>query len=69
MGVGVYEFYSGDEDPRIHESEVKTREDVDNFNAVECSNGCGFWRGSMIENGQCPECGDECNDVEIDDDE
>lgn len=57
----LYPFYKGDEDPRL--SEPDNQDDVDNYSHVECSNGCGFWAGQKIDDGQCPECGSECNEI------
>ena len=57
----LYPFYTGDEDPRL--SEPDNFDDVDNYGHVECSNGCGFWAGQIIDDGHCPECGSECNDI------
>ncbi|MDK9789750.1 hypothetical protein [Vibrio sp. D431a] len=62
----MYDFYNGDDDPRLHESDITTKQDIETLNPVECSNGCGFWRGDNLDNGKCPECGDECYDVDQD---
>lgn len=56
-----YPYYNGDRDPRLYEPE--SQEDVELFDHVECSNGCGYWAGQLINDGMCPECGSECNDV------
>lgn len=62
----MYEFYDGDDDPRLHESDIQSLDDAEMFGAVECENGCGFWRGGRLDNGRCPECGGDTNDVQED---
>ena len=57
----MYEYYNGDADPRLWESEAT--EEGNPYNAVECENGCGYWSGDILNNG-CPECGSDCHDVE-----
>ncbi len=31
--------------------------------SIECPNGCVFWRGDALDNGQCPECGDDTHNL------
>ena len=57
----MYEYYDGDQDPRLWESEAY--QEGNPYGAVECSNGCGFWSGDLLENG-CPECGSDCSEIE-----
>ncbi len=59
----MYEYYSGEEDPHLPESSIQTREEADTFNAVECPNGCGFWRSDILDDGMCPECGDDTHNL------
>lgn len=61
----MFPYYSGHMDPTLYESEVQTTEEVQYLNAVECPNGCGFWRGDLLSEG-CPECGEDCHEVEPD---
>lgn len=56
-----YPYYSGEQDPRLYEP--KDQDDVDSYDHVECSDGCGFWAGQLIDEGQCPECGSECRAI------
>jgi hypothetical protein len=39
----MYDFYVGNEDLRINEYEVQSRDEADMFNFVECPSGLGFW--------------------------
>lgn len=59
----MYDFYHGDDDPRLHEADVSSQEEAELYNAVECPNGCGFWRGDILENSLCPECGDDTHEL------
>ncbi|OEE38270.1 hypothetical protein A1QO_02515 [Vibrio genomosp. F10 str. ZF-129] len=59
----MYDFYDGDDEPRLNDHEVQSRDEADMFNAVECENGCGFWRGDILDNGQCPECGGDTHNL------
>lgn len=36
-----YPYYNGERDPRLGEPD--NADDVELFEHVECSNGCGFW--------------------------
>lgn len=55
-----------EQDPRLSESDVQTQDDIDMFNAVECPNGCGYWKKDLLTNG-CPECEADCHEVVIED--
>ncbi|MGR5451407.1 hypothetical protein ACP3V3_16945 [Vibrio sp. PNB22_3_1] len=56
----MFEYYQGDMDPQL--DEPTCLEDVENHGHVECSNGCGWWRGQLLNHLQCPDCGDECHE-------
>lgn len=58
-----YPFYHGDEEPRLHEDDIQSLDDVENLDAVECESGCGFWRGNKLTDGKCPECGDDTHSL------
>lgn len=62
----MYKFYDGESDPRLNEYQVQSIDDVETYNAVECPNGCGWWMGDCLENGQCPECGDCTHEISDD---
>ncbi|WP_390240994.1 hypothetical protein [Vibrio sp. R78045] len=61
-----YDFYDGNDDPKLHESDVSSLEESESFGAVECSFGCGFWRGGNLNDYQCPDCGGECHELNED---
>ncbi|ELA8176489.1 hypothetical protein RGL50_004015 [Vibrio alginolyticus] len=62
----MYDFYNGDDDPKLYESDCVTAEDIENFGAVQCSSCCEYWRGGQLYKDQCPECGDNCYPCEPD---